>query len=192
MLSIFLPCGALKIWTFIYLQFDTRTLWLFKLHWFGRSSLLQNLTIALIDLVLIFNAVNFFWKKVSLLCRYAFVDLCWGVASIHWIVRIWTRLKSAVMKQTQEIWLESSSLPTGVRSPQQWLQAGNFLRTHCSICSFKQGWVWWVANLILKRKGKSQKKESRHTRYVSMHPLQICESRNFFRWPLRRINVILP
>jgi hypothetical protein len=55
---------------------------------------------------------------------------------------------SVVMKQTQEIWLESSSLPTGVRSPQQWLQAVNFLRTHCSICSFKQGWVWWVANLI--------------------------------------------
>ena len=34
---------------------------------------LQNFAI---DLVLIFKAVNFFWKKVSLLCRYAFVDLC--------------------------------------------------------------------------------------------------------------------
>lgn len=40
---------------------------------------LQNFAI---DLVLIFKAVNFFWKKVSLLCRYAFVDLCAPHASL--------------------------------------------------------------------------------------------------------------
>jgi hypothetical protein len=92
--------------------------------------------------------------------------MCWKIEQLQEKKKKMILQSNENHKET-DFWLEKvSSLPTGVRRPlhcgSQWPTSSTHLD---SDCLFKQGGMWWVANLLNELK-KERTAEGTHAQYV--------------------------